>query len=183
MTTYSIKNRPGFTQAVGIILKLEGGDKVIIDSGGLTKYGISQRAYPDLDIEALTEKDAIDIYRRDYWNAVKGDDLEWPLNLLVFDAAVNQGVHAAVQMLQRAAGGLSIDGRFGPATLARVKGANQKELAALFIAERALRYADTRHFSIYGRGWMARLARVLIAAGEVTVPSGPSVGASVRAQL
>lgn len=152
-----------FARAVAIILKLEGGDKVITDTGGLTKYGISQRAYPDLDIRSLTQKQAEDIYERDYWDAVKAGEMVWPLNLFMFDAAVNQGSGAAIRMLQDAAGGLSIDGILGAKSLRRIRQQDPDELAALFMAKRALRYAGTRKFDKYGYGWLARLFRVVSA--------------------
>ena len=52
-----------FSDAVKIVLKHEGGyvdDPV--DPGGETKYGISKKAYPFLDIKNLTIKQASDIY-------------------------------------------------------------------------------------------------------------------------
>ena len=36
------------------------------DPGGETKFGISKRAYPHLDIKNLTEEHAADIYYNDY---------------------------------------------------------------------------------------------------------------------
>lgn len=153
-----------FFRAVDIILDLEGEDKVIVDTGGLTKYGISQRAYPDLDIRNLTEADAKRIYFEDYWSAVSGDDFAWPLNLLVFDAAVNQGVSAASKMLQKAAGGLVVDGVLGRKTKARVSSVPPKEMAARYMARRALRYTGTRAFDKYGYGWMSRLFRIVLRA-------------------
>ena len=151
-----------FNRAVEIILELEGGDKVIVDTGGLTKWGISQRAYPDMDIKALTKPDAVALYEDDYWVQVQGDSFSWPLNLFLFDAAVNQGVKTAIRMLQQAAGGLAVDGLLGPRTRARVQSLDPLEISALFMAQRALRYTGTRSFDKYGRGWFARLFRVIL---------------------
>lgn len=150
-----------FDRALAIIFEVEGYDKVIVDSGGLTKWGISQRAYPDLDIRALTKADAAALYRRDYWDAVKGDELPWPLSCYVFDAAVNHGADPARRMLQKALGGLRTDGIIGRRTLARVREADLDETCALFMAQRCLRYSGTRHFDRYGYGWFARLFRVV----------------------
>ena len=61
------------------------------DPGGLTKFGISQRAYPNLDIRELTIEGAKALYRKDYWNRFSCDKLPPGIALLVFDAAVNQG--------------------------------------------------------------------------------------------
>jgi hypothetical protein len=57
-----------FERAVAFVLRHEGGYvNDPRDPGGETKYGISKRAYPRLDIKGLTEADAKEIYRRDYW--------------------------------------------------------------------------------------------------------------------
>ena len=146
-----------FKRAVEIILDLEGGDKVIVDTGGLTKWGISQRAYPHLDIRNLHKADAVEIYKQDYWDASKANQLAWPLNLFVFDAAVNQGVRASAKMLQDAAGRLAVDGILGRKSMARILSLPPSEITASFMAKRALRYTGTRKFDKYGYGWMRRL--------------------------
>jgi lysozyme family protein len=158
----------GFEAAFDIIIGHEGGyvnDPA--DPGGETKYGISKRAYPDLDIAALELADARDIYRADYWDACRCDELPPALALAVFDAAVNQGVAAAGRFLQRAVGA-SADGVIGPNTLAAAGRAGEAALGHL-LAERALHYASLPTFARFGRGWMRRLfethARALAAAG------------------
>ena len=94
-----------FDRCVRAVLSEEGGlSDHQQDPGGLTKYGISQRAYPNLDIRRLTMDEAIELYRRDYWNPVHGTDLPASLALLVFDSAVNQGVGTAARLLQKAVG-------------------------------------------------------------------------------
>ena len=37
------------------------------DRGGMTKFGISQRAHPELDIPNLTKEEAKQVYFEDYW--------------------------------------------------------------------------------------------------------------------
>lgn len=54
-----------------------------------TNWGISACSYPNLDIKNLTKREAEEIFFRDYWLASGADALSWPLNLLVFDTAVN----------------------------------------------------------------------------------------------
>ena len=60
-----------------------------------TKFGISAAAYPSVDIANLTLDLAKSLYRRDYWQRIVGDRLPGTLALLVFDAAVNNGVGRA----------------------------------------------------------------------------------------
>jgi len=42
------------------------------DSGGETNFGISKRAYPNVNIKELTTAGAKSIYKKDYWDKVKG---------------------------------------------------------------------------------------------------------------
>lgn len=148
-----------FDRALGVILDLEGGDKVITDRGGLTKWGISQRAYPGLDIRALTREQAAAIYRRDYWEPAHAGDLPGPLAVYVFDAAVNQGVDAAIRMLQDVAG-CPVDGRWGPRTRAAVMSRGPAELALRFLVRRAVRYMGSRGADENLKGWLYRLFRL-----------------------
>lgn len=120
-----------------------------------TKFGISAGQYPDLDIPLLTITDAEQIYRRDYWDAVKGDLLPPALALPVFDAAVNQGVETAIRCLQQALD-VKVDGVLGPKTMAAIKRHSVRELVEHFQAERVLRYIKLPSFSTYGRGWIRR---------------------------
>ena len=93
-----------FDRALALVLRHEGGlvsDER--DPGGITNFGISQRAYPDLDIRNLKVADAANIYRTDYWDAIKGDQLPDGLAICVFDAAVNMGTDKAIQASELAA--------------------------------------------------------------------------------
>lgn len=81
-----------FQQAFQIVIGHEGGyvnDPV--DPGGETKYGISKRSYPDVDIPNLTLEKAQAIYERDYWLKCGCDKLPHPMNIIIFDSAVNHG--------------------------------------------------------------------------------------------
>lgn len=157
---------PEFNKAVDIVITLEGGySNAATDAGGETKYGIAKRFYPHLDIPALAIEQAREIYDTDYWRPAKCQELPWPLCLFVFDAAVNQGLGAAGRMLQKAAG-VAQDGLLGKQTLKAVLNADQRELGAMFMAERALRYTGTRGFDVNGRGWLKRLILVAMEGGR-----------------
>lgn len=125
------------------------------DTGGITKFGISKKAYPNEDIENLTLTKAKLLYKRDYWDKIKGDELPAPLDMFMFDAAVNQGVEAAVKMLQKTFG-IPQDGIFGVKTLQKAKSISKDQIA-LYMSDRVLRYIGTRSFDRYGRGWVKRL--------------------------
>lgn len=112
------------------------------DPGGETKFGISKRSYPNLDIKSLTLEQAKDLYFRDYWvPAGCGSMADEAMAILVFDCAVNQGVGRAKQIAGRA------------------------KTPVEFQAERALHYASLPTFARYGRGWMRRLFDGLLNSG------------------
>jgi lysozyme family protein len=105
------------------IIEAEGGEvNDPSDSGGHTKFGISKRSYPHVDIASLTRDRALDIYRTDYWSRAGCHDLPAALALVVFDHAVLSGPRTAVAALQRAVL-VTADGIVGPATIAAAKAA------------------------------------------------------------
>lgn len=146
-----------FDECLKVILDLEGEPtNDPRDPGGLTKFGIAKRSHPNVDIMNLTKEEAADIYRREYWNPIHGDALPAGLDLLVFDSAINQGVKPAVLMLQLAAGAQG-DSVMGSETLAAVNRKPKEEVAIMFAARRAKRYAVNPNVGIYGTGWYKRL--------------------------
>ena len=148
-----------FHRCIDRILAEEGGlSDHPADPGGLTNYGISQRAYPQLDIAALTLDAAKALYRRDYWQPLHGDQLPSGFDLLMLDCAVNQGVVTAIQLLQQALR-IQDDGLIGPKTLSAAEVVMPGLLDA-FTAERALRYEFNRNEATFGRGWYRRLLRI-----------------------
>ncbi len=130
-----------------------------------TKFGISAAAHPGLDIAGLRLEEARAIYRREYWDVVRGDALPPPLALLVFDAAVNNGVGRAVRWLQQAAG-VGADGVLGEATLAavRARAGDGVSLMAEFQAQRLVFMAGLPTWRTFGLGWARRLCRLPYAA-------------------
>lgn len=163
-----------FTRCIRHILNEEGGYvNHAKDPGGETKYGISKRAYPQLDIPNLTLEEAEKIYKRDYWEPVLGN--QWPdgLALLLFDTAVNMGVKTAIVLLQKTLN-VEQDGIIGPVT----RLAAQKHMPFLlnsFCAERTLRYAMNKNLETFGRGWFRRLFRMYGFALALSFPEKPSL--------
>jgi len=147
-----------FDVCIDRVLVSEGGYVNLTDDpGGETNYGISKRAYPDVDIRGLTRAGAIAIYRRDYWDKIRGDDLPPAVAFQVLDAAVNHGVDRAVKWLQWEAG-CDQDGHLGPMTIGAIQAANPFALALMFNAVRLNFYAGLASFSTFGRGWTRRAA-------------------------
>jgi lysozyme family protein len=128
-----------------------------------TKYGISAAAYPNEDIRNLTLEKSKTLYKRDYWNPVRGDELHWPLNLALFDAAVQHDPKDAIRLLQRAIG-VTVDGAFGPRTLARAQTLNPIEASARLMRCRDTYYRSLSTWDHHGDGWINRLFRIAFAA-------------------
>jgi lysozyme family protein len=156
---------PSCSELIAAVIKREGGyvnDPK--DPGGETKYGISKRAYPNVDIAGLTEDGARDIYLRDYWLAPGLDKLPLTHVEPVFDMGVNAGVFAAVKLAQRAVR-VTADGRIGPRTVAAISAAPARDFRLAFALERLLFYLSTilaRPTSVkYARGWFRRALEVL----------------------
>ena len=126
-----------------------------------TKFGISAAAYPRLDIASLTSEKARSIYRSDYWDRIYGDAMPPPLALIVFDAAVNNGVARAARWLQQAVG-VKDDGVIGAVTLAAVasRAGDGAALLAEFQARRLMFMAALPTWRSFGLGWARRLCRL-----------------------
>lgn len=122
-----------------------------------TKYGISAMAYPKEDIKNLTLDRAKQLYKRDYWDKCRCDELPNGLRFHVFDVAVNSGVKRAIQTLQQAAG-TKDDGIIGPATLAAVRSKEPCDLLLMFYSFRIAFYTSIGTFGTFGKGWMNRVA-------------------------
>lgn len=136
-----------------------------------TKYGVSAAAYPSLDIANLTLDDAKEIFKRDYWDKVSGDELEPPLALLLADAAYNSGPQRAIRWLQTAVGA-KVDGVLGPATVGAVNAhASARGGAATlaeFMAQRMVFDASLPTWKTFGLGWARRLAMLPYQAVQMT---------------
>jgi lysozyme family protein len=125
--------------AIVFVLRMEGGlTEDPSDPGGLTKYGISQKSYPNLDIRNLTEDQARDIYRRDFWNQCRCDELPSALAIGLFDAAVNMGINKAKRILQISLD-IPADGIIGDKTIAAAFKATSHNVK-MFLAERLAEY-------------------------------------------
>jgi lysozyme family protein len=153
-----------FDRAVRYVLENEGGyacDER--DSGGETKFGVSKRAHPEIDVARLTRNEAVEIYRTHYWKRAYEAIEDEVLAIKLFDLAVNMGHRGAHTLLQEAVNALGehrllVDGILGPLTL---RATNASHRASLF--NRLLCKADDYYRSLrkpeFLRGWLDRLYR------------------------
>lgn len=159
-----------FREAVRWVIDVaEGGDRLVVDTGGATLFGISSRAYPGEEILTLSRSRAVELYHRDFWERMRCDEMPWPLSFVAFDAAVNHGTGTAARMLQEALR-VEVDGVVGPDTLAACQD-HPREKAGSFLARRHARYnvlADrSAEHADYRTGWHRRLVMLSEAVGFI----------------
>lgn len=151
-----------FERAVDIILSHEGGYVFNSqDPGGETNFGISKRQYPNVDIKHLSRAEAVEIYRKDYWEPIRPLLLPWRLRLCVFDCAVNQGITRAIKLLQGAVGAVQ-DGVLGPDTFRAIELHGEFEALENLLLLRLQHYQKLPHWDTFGRGWSKRLLSIAI---------------------
>lgn len=148
-------------ESITFVLKMEGGvvaENDPNDPGGWTKFGISQKAYPNIDIKNLSVEEAREIYRRDYWAPCQCDELPRPFAIAIFDMAVNQGVKTATRTMQIALG-VTVDGVIGPKTITAAKKASTRTFNK-FLAERLCAYhrlmVAKPNLGVYAMNWFHR---------------------------
>lgn len=169
------------------------------DPGGATNMGITHKTLalwrkvtpywdlPKSEIKALKRSEAAAIYRANYWDKIKGDDLPSGLDYAVMDYAVNSGPGRAAKALQRLVG-VAEDGQIGPDTLREVAAVHPDNLASLIAAYCDGRMAFLRGlptFPTFGKGWTSRVTGVrklaLEMAGDklpIDLPDEPETPAS-----
>ena len=134
------------------------------DPGGETNLGVTKRVYEDFggtkDMKDLTREDVEPIYKKNYWDRVKGDHLPAGLDLCVFDFGVNAGTGRAAKYLQTLIGTVA-DGGIGPNTLKTLDSYIQKNgienTIKSYQADRQKFYESLDTFATFGKGWTRRV--------------------------
>ena len=154
-----------FDQSFDKLLGFEGGySNNPADPGGATNWGVTFKVANDNgyfgDMREYPRDDAKVVYKAKYWDAVHADDLPDAIRYSVFDAAVNSGVHQAIQWLQQAIN-VGNDGVIGPVTLTALEGADGGKLASVFNGERLDFLTSLPTWGVFGKGWARRVAENL----------------------
>jgi lysozyme family protein len=151
-----------------LMLKSEGGYvNNPADPGGRTNLGVTQatweswvgRPSDEAEMRSLTADKVEPLYKKKYFDAVRGDELPVGLDYLVFDFAVNAGPGRAIKVMQSAVG-VTPDGGFGPLTMAAVKAIDPVELINKFSQAKEDFYRSLAQFPVFGKGWLNRVADV-----------------------
>lgn len=155
-----------YIDAIKKVIVAEGGSKVTNnpkDPGGLTKYGISKKSYPTLDILNLTEDQAIAIYKRDYWDKIQGDKLPYNVAYAIFNVAVNRGVAVAVKYAQNSVNAVQ-DGNMGTWTVNAILSMGEKTFLEKFLSLAKQGYenlvASNPSLSSFLSGWKNRIDQI-----------------------
>ena len=134
------------------------------DPGGETNLGVTKRVYQEhggtKDMKDLLVEDVAPIYKKGYWDKMKGDDLPGGLDLCVFDFGVNAGPGRAAKFLQQMIG-TTVDGGIGPNTLAKVeeyvRENGEHETVKKYQEMRQKYYEQLSTFATFGRCWTRRV--------------------------
>ena len=156
--------RQNFEQCMGWLLEHEGGYvNHPSDPGGETNLGVTRAVYEqyagrqvmDGEMEGLTHDDVYPIYKENYWDRVRGDDLPSGVDWAVFDWGVNSGTSRAAKALQRIIG-VEQDGGIGPMTLQAVASIEPADIIDQMHYMREGFYRSLSTFDTFGRGWLRR---------------------------
>jgi lysozyme family protein len=146
------------------------------DSGGKTMYGITEKTARDNGYKGkmkdLTLREAKEIYKDDYWNIIRLDEIDKEsMQELMFDTAVNMGVHASVLFAQRAYNilnkkGIAVDGVIGPQTINAINNYRyERDIAFWYISVRVEGYnkivKSNEDQKVFIRGWGRRIQSLL----------------------
>lgn len=160
-----------FARALERVLVHEGGyANHPKDPGGATMKGVTQNVYDAYrqrrhlsrrSVKLIEAAELQDIYRRQYWSAVKGDKLPAGVDYAVFDGSVHSGPEQSVKWLQRALGTVKVDGQIGEATLAAIeRHPDHDKLIAAMLDRRLAFLQALKTWGTFGKGWAARVKQV-----------------------
>lgn len=159
-----------FDLALSIIFRVEGGfanRSKKADPGGPTNHGITQAtlaAWRDEpvtidDVRNLTREEASQIYKIQYWDAIKGDQLPAGLDFALCDFAVHSGPGRAIRELQKILG-VDVDGVIGINTLKAIKKQSAQFLCSELCIERIRFMKGLRNYAYNKNGWTSRVRHV-----------------------
>ena len=171
-----------FQQALKWVLKSEGGYvEHPQDPGGATNKGVTLETYRIFrqnhhltaeDLKKISDQDVSTIYKKMFWDKIRGDDLPAGVDYCVFDAAVNSGPGRASKWLQ-ACVGADVDGVLGPITITLTKRQKTDQLIHDYCMRRLSFLLDLPTWKTFGKGWTKRVNEVELNAYSLTkIPSG-----------
>ena len=159
--------KQNFDKSLEFTLQFEGGFvNNPKDPGGPTNLGVTQKTLSGVlgrkatvdDVKALTPKKVAPVYRKLYWDKVRGDELPFGVDLAVFDFGVHSGPKRSAEFLQRVVG-VADDGDIGDITLKAVRKVDPKTLVEVLCAERLKFLKGLKVFKDFGPGLTNRVTK------------------------
>ena len=158
-----------FSSAIKKMLNLEGGKSDEgTDRGGRTNFGITQRTYndwkdslkqPRKDVFEISQAEAIKIYKKNYWDLIKGSQLPHDIAQAILSMALTDGPQDAIKHTQKILG-IPPTGTMGPITMKAIwsaaKQKGTKRLTNYIVDKQIQRYQSDEQAKTYGRGWTNR---------------------------
>jgi lysozyme family protein len=158
--------KENFEKSLELVLQHEGGyTNHPSDPGGRTNLGVTQRVWEnyvghkvdETEMRSLTKELVAPLYRKEYWDAVHGDQLPCGADYLAFDFAVNAGAFRSIKTIQRALN-ITADGVIGPVTVKAIQDTNAEDFINNFSAAKESFYCSLTTFPTFGTGWLNRVA-------------------------
>jgi len=132
-----------------------------------TKFGISARTYPDMDIKNLTRKQAISIYNKDFYQPLEKLGLLAGTMFQLLDYAINSGIQHTIKSLQKIVG-TTQDGIVGPVTAKAALNISNSDIVMYLLADRLEYMASLSSWKSFSNGWANRIAQNLRYGAEDT---------------
>lgn len=184
--------KPTYTTAMGHIRRDEGGYvNHPRDPGGATNFGVTQAVYDAYrkrlglavrSVKLITEAEVEAIYRTQYADKVRHDDLPAGVDYATLDAAVNSGVSRGAKWLQAAIGVLA-DGQVGAQTVAKAKSSDPVQTMKAICSRRMSFVRGLTNWATFGKGWSRRIAGVEANGVKLAVAARGGSKASVTETL
>lgn len=164
--------RKNYPKAYKIMRGYEGGNvDDPRDNGGRTSRGVTQRVYtayrakmgkPAQDVYKASDAEVAEIFKKQYWDVCKCDELPGGIDLIAFNAAINSGPKRSYKLMQAslnrvANARLAVDGTPGMITVQAALNAPDHDAVVLeFGRKYQAFYRSLKDWPHYGKGWTRR---------------------------
>jgi hypothetical protein len=162
-----------FKNIINNLVELEGGkSNLSYDKGGKTNLGITQYTYnnwnkkhnkPLKDVYKITRQEADQIYKEEYWNIIKGDQLPPNVAHIMLSQALLDGPQDSIRLVQKLLG-LKVDGIMGSDTINKIKRLTVNgdiKLATAIANKQIYRLKTDEDADKFGKGWNSRVRKVM----------------------
>jgi len=137
------------------------------DPGGMTNLGVTKRVWEEFvgrevderEMRALTPDAVKPLYKKNYWDKIKGDQLPSGVDYAAYDLAVNSGVGRAAKYLQQIAG-VPADGLIGPQSIEAINACPAEEVVDALCDMRLDFLKRLPTWNTFGKGWERRVVEV-----------------------